>query len=90
MSDPGNVRVVALFLGPLNRFSLRLERNQHVVGVVLYDKILDRAALRTALGPRFNVNVSHSRLLEILHCRAIQNGKSGSKIALIKINVARP
>ena len=50
MSDPSNVRVVALFLRPLNRFSLRLERSQHVVGVVLYDKILDRAALKRPLG----------------------------------------
>jgi hypothetical protein len=54
--------MVALSLRPLNRFSLCPERSKRVVGVILYDIILDRTALGTALRPSFNVNVGHTIL----------------------------
>jgi hypothetical protein len=38
---------------------LRLEGAENVVGMIFDDIIVDMASLRTALGPRFNVNVRH-------------------------------
>ena len=74
MSHPGNERVVALFLRPLDCFLLCLERCLHVVGMVLYDIILDRTSLRTPLWPRFNVNVGHLSLLDV----SLANQKFGA------------
>src|SRR6266446_3987852 len=45
---------------PIDRFSLRSEGCEHVVGMVFDDLIVDPAPLRPTLGPRLNVNVCHS------------------------------
>jgi hypothetical protein len=53
---------VAHTLCPLDRLALRSECGEHMVSVILDDKIGDSASLGSALRARFNVNVCHDLL----------------------------
>jgi hypothetical protein len=53
--DPSDKRVMAPGSRLIDRFSLRLERAEHMVRMVFDDIIVDPAPLRPTLGPRFNV-----------------------------------
>jgi hypothetical protein len=50
---------MALAFRPVDRFVLGFESAEHMVRMVFNDIVLDRAALRTPFGARFNVNVRH-------------------------------
>jgi hypothetical protein len=50
---------MALAPRPIDRFSLRSESGEHMVGMVFDDIIVDSASLGPALGARLNVNVRH-------------------------------
>jgi hypothetical protein len=63
MPNAGNVRGVAVFLGPINRFSLRFECDEDMIRMVFDHVIVDMAALRSPLGTRLNINVRHALLL---------------------------
>jgi hypothetical protein len=58
--DASDKRGVALTFRPIDRFLLRFEGAEHVVGVVFDDIIVDGVAVRAALGARLNVNVRHA------------------------------
>jgi hypothetical protein len=58
--DSGNERSMPLSFRPIDRFALRPESNEHLVGVVFHDIVIDRTAIRSALGASLNVNVGHS------------------------------
>ena len=47
--DAGNVRGVAVFLGPINRFSLRFEGDEDIIHMVFDHVIVDMAALSSPL-----------------------------------------
>jgi hypothetical protein len=61
VSDASDKRVMAATFRPVDRFSLRFEGAERVVGMVFDNIIVDMAPLRAALGARFHVNVRHSR-----------------------------
>jgi hypothetical protein len=51
MANPANQRGMALFFRPVDRFSLRLERAEYMISMILYNIIIDLASL----WPRPNV-----------------------------------
>jgi hypothetical protein len=57
--DASDKRSMALAPRPIDRFSLRSESGEHMVGMVFDDIIVDSASLGPALGARLNVNVRH-------------------------------
>jgi hypothetical protein len=57
--DASDKRGVALTFRPIDRFFLRFESAEHVVGMVFDDIIVDGVPMRATLGARFNVNVRH-------------------------------
>jgi hypothetical protein len=64
--DTSDKRGVAFAFRPINGFSLRLEGAEHVVSMVFDDIIVDMASLRAALGARFNVNVRHALMPQLV------------------------
>jgi hypothetical protein len=60
--DAGDMRGVALLLRPVDRFFLRFEGLEHVVGMIFDHIIIDMLALGAALGARLNVHVWHAIL----------------------------
>lgn len=62
VSDASDKGRMTLTLCPINRFSLRFESAEHVVGMVFDNIIVDMTSLGAAFRPRFNVNVRHALL----------------------------
>jgi hypothetical protein len=59
MADASNKWGMALTLRPVDRFSLRFEGAECVVGMVFNDVVVDMASVRAALRAGFNENVRH-------------------------------
>jgi len=61
---------VALLSSPFDSFSLRFERAEHVMRMVLDEVIIDVAALVAPLGARLDIDVRHALLSDVpLFCR---------------------
>lgn len=58
--DTGDQRLMAPSFGPQDRFMLCSERAEYNVPLIFGNIISDRAALRSALGARLNIDVCHS------------------------------
>jgi hypothetical protein len=65
--DASNEGRVPLSFGPIDRFLLRFEGAEHMVRMIFDYIIVDATSLGRALGARFNVNVAHALLPEIVH-----------------------
>jgi hypothetical protein len=62
MPDASDERGVAPTFCPIDRFSLLLERAEHVVGVVFDNEIVNRSPFRAPLGTCLNENIRHNLL----------------------------
>jgi hypothetical protein len=62
VSHARDMRCVAEAFRPVDRFMLGFESAEHMVNVVLDNKVLDGTAARAAFGARFYVYVCHGRL----------------------------
>jgi hypothetical protein len=60
MTHAGNVRTVAVFLGPIDRVFLLLSRVENVISVILHDIVVNSIAFVTALWPRLYEYVRHT------------------------------
>ena len=66
MPDAGNERVMPALLRPLDRFGLRREDRELVVGMILDDIIVDTVPLGPAFGARLDINVRHDDRLSLI------------------------
>jgi len=70
--DASDMRSMALAFRPIDRFVLGFESAESVIRMILDDIVLDRAALRSSFGARFNVNVRHvssPASIDLVHTR---------------------
>jgi hypothetical protein len=67
--NASDMRVVAVLPCPIDRFLLRLEGGEDVVGMILDHLIVDMAPVKATLGTRLNVNLGHVlRSLTVRSC----------------------
>ena len=64
MANPRDVRAVTASFGPINRFFLRAESAEDMIGMIFSDIIDDRASFLAAFGASFNIDDSHRSFLE--------------------------
>jgi hypothetical protein len=87
-------RMVAVALGPLNGFVLRLEGRKHVVSIGLDNIILDMASLGMAFRARFNIDVWHAFLLpslaHIVECHRLDRFSSGARAPSVRLACSAP
>jgi hypothetical protein len=72
VSDASDTRNMALAFRPVDRFVLGFESAESMIRMILDDIVLDRAALRSSFGARFDVNVRHVRSpasIDLVHIR---------------------
>jgi hypothetical protein len=57
--DARDERMMALFLGPIGGFALRLRGEEHVASIIFNDIVFDMCTLRATFRPRFHINIVH-------------------------------
>ena len=80
VADASDTRSMALVFRPVDRFVLGFESAEHMVRMVFNDIVLDRAALRTPFGARFNVNARHVHSSCVDRFGAHSQRKAGAQV----------
>jgi hypothetical protein len=82
MANAGDVRRVAILLGPINCFVLSLEARKRMIGVVFNDIVGNRASFGSSLRMGFNKNGRHGRPLDGLTLMFLQKTWIRAKITV--------